>query len=101
MCLGIPMRVVRSDGYLALCEGRGERRHVNMMLVGEQPVGTWVLVHLDSAREVVDEVYAARINEGLDAIEAVMRGESIAGMFSDLSEREPELPPSLRPQQER
>lgn len=91
MCLGIPMQVVAADGFLAICEGRGERRRVNMMLVGEQPEGTWVLVHLDSAREVLDETSAAQITEGLEALERVLRGESIEGMFADLlTYREPQ-----------
>jgi hydrogenase expression/formation protein HypC len=84
MCLGIPMQVVASEGFLAICEGRGQRKRVNMMLIGEQPVGTWVLVHLDSAREVLDETQAAQITEGLEALERVLRGESIEGMFADL-----------------
>jgi len=84
------MQVVVSDGFVAICEGRGERRRVNMMLVGEQPAGTWVLVHLDSAREVLDETSAAQITEGLEALERVLRGESIEGMFADLTGREPQ-----------
>ena len=33
MCIGIPMRVIESDGYTALCEVRGEQRRVNVMLI--------------------------------------------------------------------
>jgi hydrogenase expression/formation protein HypC len=90
------MQVVIPEGWTALCEGRGERRRVNMMWVGEQPAGAWVLVHLDTAREVLDETYAAHINEALDALAAAMCGESIEGMFTDLAGREPELPGSPR-----
>jgi hydrogenase expression/formation protein HypC len=90
MCIGIPMRVVATEGpegCVALCEGRGGRRCVNMMLVGEQPVGAWVLVHLDSAREVLDEARAAQLDEALDALAAALRGESIEGRFDDLPDR--------------
>jgi hydrogenase expression/formation protein HypC len=89
------MQVVNPEGWTALCEGRGERRQINMMFIGEQPAGTWVLVHLDTAREVLDEAYAAQINEALDALEAVMRGEPIDAMFADLTQREHSLPPEL------
>jgi [NiFe] hydrogenase assembly HybE family chaperone len=34
MCLGIPMQVVESDEFTALCERRGEQRRLNMMLIG-------------------------------------------------------------------
>ncbi len=33
MCIGIPMRVIESDGLMALCEVRGEQRRVNVMLI--------------------------------------------------------------------
>ena len=33
MCIGVPMRVIESDGFTALCERRGERRRVNVMLI--------------------------------------------------------------------
>ena len=38
MCIGIPMRVIECDGFTALCEGRGEQRRVNVMLIeGAEP----------------------------------------------------------------
>ena len=39
MCIGIPMRVVEARDNMAVCEGMGERREINMQLVGDQPVG--------------------------------------------------------------
>lgn len=97
MCVGIPMRVVSGEGAYALCEGRGERRRLNMLLVGEQPAGTWVLAFIDAAREIVDETEAVRINNALDALEAALRGETDLGRyFADLVEREPGLPEHLK-----
>lgn len=85
MCVAIPMRVLHSQGLWAECEGRGTRRRVNLMLVGERPAGTWLLVLGDSARQCVDADEAARVDSALDAVEAAMRGEQdLAGYFADL-----------------
>jgi hydrogenase expression/formation protein HypC len=89
MCVGIPMQVIESDEFYALCEGRGERRRLNVMLLGRQLPGTWVLAFLDSARSVIGSTEAARINDALDALEAVMNGETnVDRFFSDLVRKE-------------
>jgi len=75
MCIGIPMRVLESGMATALCEGRGERHRLNMMMVGEVPAGSWVLAFVGSAREVLSEEEAARINRALDGLEAALRGD--------------------------
>ncbi len=97
MCVGIPLRVAQSDGLFAWCEGRGDRRRIDLALVGPQPPGTWLLTFLGSAREVLAEDEAHRINRALDALEAVLGGEQveIGDYFADLAGREPELPPHL------
>lgn len=75
MCIGIPMRVLETDGFTALCEGRGERHRLNMLMVGECPPGSWVLASLGSAREILTEEDAARTNRALDGLEAALRGD--------------------------
>ncbi|MDX1593911.1 MAG: HypC/HybG/HupF family hydrogenase formation chaperone [Gammaproteobacteria bacterium] len=92
MCIGIPMQVIASHGFSARCEGRGQTADLNMLLVGPQEPGTWVLNFLGSAREVLSEEDARRINDALDALEAVMRGDpdvDIDAHFADLTGREP------------
>ncbi len=97
MCLGIPMQVLECHGNVALCQGRGGVRQLDLSLVGEQPVGAWLLAFIDAAREVLDVEAAARINAALDGLEAVLAGETdISRHFADLFERTPELPPHLR-----
>lgn len=97
MCLGIPMQVIRTEGVFAVCQGRGETRRLNMSLLGEQPVGAWVLAHLEWAREVLNADEAARITDALDALARVMRGGTdIDELFADLVGREPQLPEFLR-----
>lgn len=97
MCVGIPMQVIECHGLLAKCRGRGETHTLNLALLGEQPPGTWLLAFLDSAREVLDEASAARINAALDGLESIMNGASdISSYFPDLIGRQPELPEFLR-----
>jgi hydrogenase expression/formation protein HypC len=99
MCIGVPMRVVEPLAGRALCEGLGERRMIDMTLVGEQAAGTWVLVFLDTAREVVSEKDAALVAQALTALGLAMRGEAeLDHLFPDLAGREPELPDHLKSQ---
>lgn len=91
------MKVIRHEGVFAVCQGRGETRRLNMSLLGEQPLGTWVLAHLEWAREVLNADEAARILDALDALERVMQGGTdIDELFADLAGREPQLPEFLR-----
>ena len=68
MCLSIPMRVAEwqtDDGSVAVVERHGRRERLNMLLVGPQPVGTWVLASLGFAKETVDA-------DALELIEAAL-----------------------------
>ena len=96
MCLGLPMRVVSTDGFSAVVEGRGERRTVSLILVGEQPPGTPLLVHVDNAVRVLDEAELPLLNQALDGLDAALTGDAVDRYFPDLAGREPQLPPHLR-----
>jgi hydrogenase expression/formation protein HypC len=99
MCIALPMQVVENQGSFAVCEGHGERRTVDMALVGEQPLGTWVLVFLDSAREVISAKRAEQISLALTALDRALDGDPrIDELFPDLAGREPELPDFLKTQ---
>jgi hydrogenase expression/formation protein HypC len=87
MCIGIPMQIIESRGFSALCRGKNGEQEVNMMLIGPQPEGTWIINFLGSAREVVSEEDARKIDSALDALSAVMSGEEeidVAKYFPDL-----------------
>ncbi len=86
MCLGIPMQVVESGPGFALCSHAGTQRRVDTMLVGEQPPGTWLLVFIGTAREVISPEDAARISDALAALDDVMAGGdgNIEAMFADI-----------------
>ena len=91
------MRVLESPGFgWAVCDCEGEARRIDMRLVGEQPPGTWVLVFIDAAREVIDELRAQRVSDALKALDAAMSGQPFEHLFADLIGREPELPDFLR-----
>ena len=68
-----------------------------MMLVGEQAVGSWILVFMDTAREVISAQHAEQIANALLAVELTLNGETdIEHCFADLINREPQLPEFLR-----
>jgi hydrogenase assembly chaperone HypC/HupF len=94
MCLAVPMQVVSPGEIVAWCEGRGERRRIDLTLVGAQPAGAWVLAFHDVAREVLSEKQAAQVNLALDGLAAASRGETegLDAFFPDLAGREPQPP---------
>jgi hydrogenase expression/formation protein HypC len=99
MCIGVPMQVVKMDGTYAICEADGKQEPVDLILVGEQMVGTWILNFLGAAREVLTDENAHNIRQALSAMRNVMQGSNqIDHLFSDLIDREPELPPHLQAQ---
>ena len=75
MCIGVPVQVVESGEFMSLCKGLNGEEHVNTMLIGQQPVGTWVLNYLGSAREILSEEDAMNINRAIEGISALMKGE--------------------------
>lgn len=99
MCLGVPMQVIRCEGEKALCIEGEQELWVDTSLVGQQAPETWLLVFLGAAREVIDPLKARQMKDALRAVAAVMSGQTadIDSLFADLAEREPQLPPHLRP----
>lgn len=74
MCIGLPVKVIEPAELSALCRGRTGEERVNMLLIGAQPAGTWVLTSLGWAREVITERDADRINRALDGLGEIMNG---------------------------
>ncbi|HIF17685.1 MAG TPA: HypC/HybG/HupF family hydrogenase formation chaperone [Cycloclasticus sp.] len=106
MCIGLPMQIKETGFGYAKCEGMGVKRTVDTLLIGDQPIGTWVLVFLGSAREVLTPEDAQKITDAVTAVDLIMSGNgqlstqgmeenSIDALFADLIDREPQKPPSL------
>ena len=98
MCIGMPMQVVANEEHAAWCEADGQRERLDMVLVGAQPVGTWVLAFQGAARQVLSATEAAQSLAARQALAAVLDGRGqVDDFFADLVGRTPELPPHLRP----
>jgi hydrogenase expression/formation protein HypC len=74
MCIGIPMKVFRTEPGHAWVAGRGEIKRVDTALVGDCDENEWLLVFLDAARERIDAARAAEVNAVLDLVQGAMRG---------------------------
>lgn len=91
------MQIVEYRGTSAFCEGCGEKRWVDTMLTGQLPVGSWVLVFQNAAREQLSPEQARTIGQALEAVQATLQGDAdIDHLFADLVDREPQLPEFLR-----
>ena len=97
MCIGAPMQVIDGHSFYAWCrDSQGQRRRVDTALLGRQAEGTWLLVFMGVAREVLDADSAARMRDALEALSRVMAGETeVDHLFPDLVGREPPLPEHL------
>ena len=92
----MPVQVQSCQALQAWCTGRGERHRIDLQLVGEQDVGTWLLVFQGSAVRVLMPREAAQISAALDALAAALAGETnFDAFFQDLVERELQPPNHL------
>jgi hydrogenase expression/formation protein HypC len=97
MCIGVPMQLLSGGDGRALCGGRGKRETLDLMLVGVQPAGTWLLAFRGTAVRVLSADEARQTNGALDALEAALAGDGdIDAHFADLVARDHVLPEHLR-----
>ncbi|WP_319380709.1 HypC/HybG/HupF family hydrogenase formation chaperone [Thiomicrorhabdus sp.] len=98
MCIGVPMEIVSCGGLVAHCrnEEEGREQEVDLSLIGEQPVGTWVLVFLGVAREVIETDVLDQVLRARKAMAVALDGGEVDAFFADLIDREPELPDFLK-----
>ena len=77
MCLSVPKQVVawEGEGDFAWVERDGQREQINMMLLGPQPVGTWVLTSLGLAKEVIEDDQRQLIEDALSALAASLEDD--------------------------
>lgn len=57
MCLGVPMRVVEIDGFMARCEARGIERKASLFLLQHEDIkpGDLVMIHVGNAIQKMSE----------------------------------------------
>lgn len=107
MCIGLPMQIEDGDAIAATAVAEGAdgavvRERLDMMIVGAQPPGTWVLAFHGAARRVLDPLEAAQMRDALAALQIALDGgssqaaASIDALFADLADRTPQLPEHLR-----
>lgn len=99
MCVGVPMQVVEAREGVAICTVDGERRAVSTLLVTDGPVqpGEWLLCHRETAFRRLEAEDAMLIKDALGAVLAAAEGQPYEHLIADLVDREPQLPPHLRP----
>jgi len=68
MCLGVPMKVVERDGFVARCEAMGIERSVSLFLLQHESVepGDHVMVHVGYAIQKMSEAEAKSIWDTFD-----------------------------------
>lgn len=97
MCIGVPLQVTRPEGSFAWCEADGQHELLDMILVGHQPAGTWVLGFHGAARQVLSAEEAGQARAARQALAVALEGgDGVERFFADLIAREPELPAHLR-----
>jgi hydrogenase expression/formation protein HypC len=97
MCIGVPLQVIDCEEQTALCGADTHRERLNILLVGPQPPGTWLLAFRGSAVRVMSEDDAHQTRAALAALDAALHGGDIDACFADLAARQPTLPDHLRP----
>jgi len=60
MCLGIPMKILAIDQFMARCEAKGVERDVSLFMLQDEPanVGDYVVVHVGYAIQKLSEAEA-------------------------------------------
>jgi hydrogenase expression/formation protein HypC len=78
MCLGVPMRVLECDGFVARCEAKGIERSVSLFLLQHEAIapGDHVMVHVGYAIQKMSEEEAAGSWALFDEMLAAEDGQS-------------------------
>ncbi len=99
MCIGIPRQLstVLPDGMTGEWTDGDESDRVNLGLLEGVAVGDWVLVHSGIALHVVEPEEAHLVRDALRAAMLAGQGQAFDHLLADLVDREPELPPHLKP----
>ena len=61
MCLAVPMKITKIDGFQCTCEAKGIEREVSLFMLQDETIkpGDYILVHVGYAIQKVSEEEAA------------------------------------------
>lgn len=78
MCLGIPMRVIGIEGFVARCEAKGIERDVSLFLMQHETVvpGDHVMVHVGNA---IQKMTAEDARSAWDLLDQMLTAEELRG----------------------
>lgn len=68
MCLAIPAKIIKIDGFIAEVDIEGNIKEVNITLTPEAKVGDYLLLHAGYAIQIIDEKSANEIFEAWDDV---------------------------------
>ena len=76
MCLAVPMKITRIDGFQCTCEARGVEREVSLFMLQDEELqpGDNILVHVGYAIQKVSDEQAAESWALFDEILAATDG---------------------------
>ncbi len=98
MCIGIPMKILElpSEGR-AICEGRGKKENIDVMMIEDPQIGEWILYWNGMATKRLTPERAAKIGAAIDLLEDVVNGRepSAEDPFADITANTGKLPPHL------
>ncbi len=68
MCLAIPMKIKKIDGFLAVCEAKGVERDVSLFMLQDETlvVGDYLMIHVGYAIQKVSSQEALSAWETYD-----------------------------------
>lgn len=68
MCLAIPAKIIKIDGFTAEVDIEGNIKEVNITLTPEAKVGDYLLLHAGYAIQLIDEKSADEIFKAWDDV---------------------------------
>jgi len=85
MCLGIPMKILAIEHFMARCEAKGVERDVSLFMLQDEPakIGDYVVVHVGYAIQKMTETEALTAWQIYDEMLALEQQAQQASQNSD------------------
>ncbi len=88
MCLGIPMKILEIDQFMARCEAKGIERDVSLFMLQDEPisVGEYVVVHVGYAIQKVSEAEAVTAWQIYDEMLSLEDSQGVGARVNEASD---------------